>query len=265
MNPMVNIAVRAAREAGRVITRNFNRIDRLTIADKGHHDFVTEVDRNAEAAIIAVLQEKYPNHAILAEESGAQAGNEYEWVIDPLDGTTNFLHGLPQFAVSIALKVKGRLEIGVVYDPVKEEMFTASRGEGALLNDRKIRVSNRKGLEGALLGTGIPYRDLRFMDNYLGMMKDLAQDTAGIRRPGSAALDFAYVACGRTDGFWELGLSEWDFAAGALLVREAGGLVTDIGGGERFLETGNVIAGSIKVHNAMLRRIRPHLGGKLTA
>ena len=265
MNPMVNIAVRAAREAGRVITRNFNRIDRLTIADKGHHDFVTEVDRNAEAAIIAVLQEKYPNHAILAEESGAQAGNEYEWVIDPLDGTTNFLHGLPQFAVSIALKVKGRLEIGVVYDPVKEEMFTASRGEGALLNDRKIRVSNRKGLEGALLGTGIPYRDLRFMDNYLDMMKDLAQDTAGIRRPGSAALDFAYVACGRTDGFWELGLSEWDFAAGALLVREAGGLVTDIGGGERFLETGNVIAGSIKVHNAMLRRIRPHRGGKLTA
>jgi len=265
MNPMVNIAVRAAREAGRVITRNFNRVDRLTIADKGHNDFVTEVDRNAEAAIIEVLREKYPHHAILAEESGSQPGNEYEWVIDPLDGTTNFLHGLPQFAVSIALKVKGRLDLGVVYDPINEEMFTASRGEGALLNDRKIRVSNRKGLEGALLGTGIPYRDLRFMDNYLGMLKELVQDTAGIRRPGSAALDFAYVACGRTDGFWELGLSEWDFAAGALLVREAGGLVTDIAGGERYLETGNVIAGSIKVHNAMLRRIRPHLDNKLTA
>ena len=265
MNPMVNIAVRAAREAGRVITRNFNRVDRLTIADKGRNDFVTEVDRNAEAAIIEVLREKYPNHAILAEESGAQAGNEYEWVIDPLDGTTNFLHGLPQFAVSIALKVKGRLEIGVVYDPVKEEMFTASRGEGALLNDHKIRVSGRKGLDGALLGTGIPYRDFRFMDNYLGMMRDLIQDTAGVRRPGSAALDFAYVACGRTDGFWELGLSQWDFAAGALLVREAGGLVTDIGGGERYLETGNVITGGLKVHNAMLRRIRPHLDDKLTA
>ena len=265
MNPMVNIAVRAAREAGRVITRNFNRVDRLTIADKGRNDFVTEVDRNAEAAIIEVLREKYPNHAILAEESGAQAGNEYEWVIDPLDGTTNFLHGLPQFAVSIALKVKGRLEIGVVYDPVKEEMFTASRGEGALLNDHKIRVSGRKGLDGALLGTGIPYRDFRFMDNYLGMMRDLIQDTAGVRRPGSAALDFAYVACGRTDGFWELGLSQWDFAAGALLVREAGGLVTDIGGGERYLETGNVLAGGLKVHNAMLRRIRPHLDDKLTA
>ncbi len=265
MNPMVNIAVRAAREAGRVITRNFNRVDRLTIADKGRNDFVTEVDRNAEAAIIEVLREKYPQHAILAEESGAQAGNEYEWVIDPLDGTTNFLHGVPQFAVSIALKVKGRLEIGVVYDPVKEEMFTASRGEGALLNDHKIRVTNRKGLDGALLGTGIPYRDFRFMDNYLGMLKDLIQNTAGVRRPGSAALDFAYVACGRTDGFWELGLSQWDFAAGALLVREAGGLVTDIGGGERYLETGNVIAGGIKVHNAMLRRIRPHLDDKLTA
>ncbi len=265
MNPMVTIAVRAAREAGRVITRNFDRIDRLTVADKGRNDFVTEVDRNAEAVIIGILREKYPQHAILAEESGAQSGNEFEWIIDPLDGTTNFLHGLPQFAVSIALKVKGRLDLGVIYDPIKEEMFTASRGEGALLNDRKIRVSNRKGLEGALLGTGIPYRDLRFMDNYLGMLKDLTRDTAGIRRPGSAALDFAYVACGRTDGFWELGLSEWDFAAGALLVREAGGLVTDIGGGERFLETGNVIAGSIKVHNAMLRRIRPHLDDKLTA
>jgi myo-inositol-1(or 4)-monophosphatase len=265
MNPMVTIAVRAAREAGRIITRNFNRIDRLTVADKGRNDFVSEVDRNAEAAIIEILRDKYPQHAILAEESGSQSGNEFEWIIDPLDGTTNFLRGLPQFAVAIALKHKGRLEIGVIYDPLKEEMFTASRGEGALLNDRKIRVSSRKSLQGALLGTGIHYRDLRFMDNYLGMMKDLIKDTAGIRRPGSAALDFAYVAAGRTDGFWELGLSAWDMAAGALLVREAGGMVTDIGGGERFLETGNVIAGSIKVHNAMLRRIRSHLDDKLTA
>jgi myo-inositol-1(or 4)-monophosphatase len=265
MNPMVNIAVRAAREAGRVISRNFNRVDRLTIADKGKNDFVTEVDRNAEAAIIAVLREKYPHHAILAEESGAQAGNEYQWVIDPLDGTTNFLHGIPQFAVSIALKVKGRLEIGVVYNPLNEEMFTASRGEGALLNDRKIRVTARKDLDGALLGTGLPYRDFRYLDHYTGMLKELMQATAGIRRPGSASLDFAYVACGRFDGFWELGLSEWDFAAGALLVREAGGLVTDIAGGEKFLETGNVIAGSMKVHKAMLRCIRPHLDDKLTA
>ncbi|MES9993511.1 MAG: inositol-1-monophosphatase [Candidatus Thiodiazotropha sp.] len=265
MNPMLTIAVRAAREAGRVITRNFNRLDRLTVSDKGNNDFVSEVDRNAEAVIINLLREKFPHHAILAEESGKQGSDDHLWIIDPLDGTTNFLHGLPQFAVSIALKIKGRLEVGVVYDPVSEEMYTASRGEGALLNDRKIRVSNRKGLEGALLGTGLPYRDFRFTDNYMGMLKELIKDSAGVRRPGSAALDFAYVAAGRTDGFWELGLKEWDFAAGALLVREAGGMVTDIGGGERYLETGNVIAGNIKVHNAMLKRILPHLDSKLTA
>ncbi|MCM8854302.1 MAG: inositol monophosphatase [Candidatus Thiodiazotropha sp. (ex Lucinoma kastoroae)] len=265
MNPMLTIAVRAAREASRIITRNFNRIDRLTITDKGSNDFVSEVDRNAEAVIINILREKYPHHAILAEESGKHVGDDYQWIIDPLDGTTNFLHGFPQFAISIALKIKGRLEMGVVYDPISDEMFTASRGEGALLNDRKIRVSGRKSLEGALLGTGLPYRDFSFTDNYLGMLKDLMKDSAGVRRPGSAALDFAYLAAGRTDGFWELGLSEWDFAAGAVLVREAGGLVTDIGGGERFLDTGNVIAGNIKVHNAMLKRILPHLDDKLTA
>ncbi|PVV08399.1 MAG: inositol monophosphatase [gamma proteobacterium symbiont of Ctena orbiculata] len=265
MNPMLTIAVRAAREAGRIITRNFNRIDRLTISDKGNNDFVSEVDRNAEAVIINLLREKYPNHAILAEESGKQGSDDHIWIIDPLDGTTNFLHGFPQFAVSIALRVKGRLEVGVVYDPVSEEMYTACRGEGAQLNDKKIRVSGRKGLYGALLGTGLPYRDFRFTENYMGMLKGLIKESAGVRRPGSAALDFAYVAAGRMDGFWELGLREWDFAAGALLVREAGGLVTDIGGGERYLETGNVIAGNIKVHNAMLKCILPHLDSKLTA
>ncbi len=265
MNPMLTIAVRAAREAGRILTRSFNRLDTLTVTSKGKNEFVSEVDRNAEQAIIEILREKYPSHAILAEESGSHAGNDYQWIIDPLDGTTNYLHGFPQFSISIALKVKGRLEVGVVYDPISEEMYTTSRGDGALLNDRKLRVSNRKGLEGALLGTGIPYRDFRFTENYMGMLKDLIKDTAGIRRPGSAALDFAYVAAGRMDGFWELGLAPWDFAAGVLLVREAGGMVTDIAGGERFLETGNVIAGSLKVHNAMLRCIRPHLDEKLTA
>jgi myo-inositol-1(or 4)-monophosphatase len=262
---MVNIAVRAAREAGRVLTRSYNRLDTLTVTDKGKNEFVSEADRNAEQAIINVLRDKYPNHAILAEESGKHAGNDYQWIIDPLDGTTNYLHGFPQFSISIGLKVKGRLEVGVVYDPLKEEMFTASRGDGALLNDRKIRVTNRKGLAGALLGTGIPYRDFRFTEHYMGMLQALIKDTAGIRRPGSAALDFAYVAAGRLDGFWELGLAQWDFAAGALLVREAGGLVTDIGGGERYLDTGNVIAGGLKVHNAMLRAIRPCLDDRLTA
>lgn len=265
MNPMLTIAVRAAREAGRVLTRSYNRLDTLTVTDKGKNEFVSEVDRNAEQAIIEVLREKYPNHAILAEESGRHAGNDYQWIIDPLDGTTNYLHGFPQFSISIALKVKGRLEVGVVYDPIKEEMFTTSRGDGALLNDHKLRVTNRKGLAGALLGTGIPYRDFRYTENYMGMLRDLIKDTAGIRRPGSAALDFAYVAAGRIDGFWELGLAQWDFAAGALLVREAGGVVTDIGGGERYMETGNVITGGLKVHNAMLRCIRPHLDDSLKA
>ncbi|QYZ65354.1 MAG: inositol monophosphatase [Gammaproteobacteria bacterium (ex Lamellibrachia satsuma)] len=265
MNPMVTIAVRAARDAARVLMRNYNRLDTLNVTDKGMHDYVSEVDRVAEQAIIDVLRDKYPNHAILGEESGNHPGDDYQWVIDPLDGTTNYLHGFPQFSISIALRHKGRLEVGVIYDPLNEEMFTTSRGSGVQLNDRRLRVSSRKSLDGALLGTGLPYRDFRFTENYLGMLKDLMADTAGIRRPGSAALDFAYVAAGRLDGFWELGLAEWDFAAGALMVREAGGLVTDISGGERHFETGNVIAGNIKVHNAILRRILPHLDDRLTA
>lgn len=265
MHPMINIAVRAARSAGSILLRNFEHVDPLTITSKGLNDFVSEVDRRAEQAIIEVLRGKYPHHGILAEESGAQHGDDYQWVIDPLDGTTNYLHGLPQFSVSIALKHKGRLEHALVYDPLREEMFTASRGSGAQLNDRKIRVSARKGLEGALLGTGFPYREHRHLDAYLGMFKSLLQDTAGIRRPGSAALDLAYVASGRFDGFWELGLSEWDVAAGALLIREAGGLVTDIGGGEQYLATGNIIAGGMKVHHAMLRAIHPHLDDTLRA
>jgi myo-inositol-1(or 4)-monophosphatase len=265
MHPMTNIAVRAARSAGNVLLRYFDRVDTLSITAKGMNDFVSEVDRAAEDAIIEVLRKAYPDHAILAEESGKHDGNDYQWVIDPLDGTTNYLHGLPHFAVSIALKHRGVLEHGVIYDPMREEMFTASRGSGALLNDRRLRVSQRKDLDGALLGTGIPFRDQRHVDAYLGMLKDLIKDTSGIRRPGSAALDFAYVAAGRLDGFWELGLSEWDFAAGALLVREAGGTVTDIGGGDRYLETGNVIAGGVKLHAAMLKVIRPHLTDQIRA
>jgi myo-inositol-1(or 4)-monophosphatase len=262
---MINIAVRAARGAGNILLRSFEHVSPVTVTSKGLNDFVSEVDRRSERAIIEVLREKFPAHGILAEESGHQQGDDYQWIIDPLDGTTNYLHGLPQFSVSIALKYKGRLEHGVVYDPLREEMFTASRGSGAQLNDRKIRVSSRKGLEGALLGTGFPYRDQRHLDAYLSMLKGLMRDTAGIRRPGSAALDLAYVASSRFDGFWELGLAQWDVAAGALLVREAGGLVTDIGGGEQYLATGNIIAGGMKVHHAMLRTIHPHLDEQLRA
>ncbi|MCG8427414.1 MAG: inositol monophosphatase, partial [Chromatiales bacterium] len=192
-------------------------------------------------------------------------GNDYQWVIDPLDGTTNYLHGFPQFSVSIALKYRGVLEQAVVYDPLRDEMYTASKGSGATLNDRRLRVTDRKDLHGALIGTGFPFRDQRHLDTYLAMFKTMVKDTAGIRRPGSAALDFAYVAAGRLDGFWELGLAEWDFAAGALLVKEAGGTVTDISGGDRYLETGNVVAGGIKVHSAMVQALSSHLNDELRA
>ncbi len=259
MHPMINIAVRAARSAGNILLRYYEHTDTLTVTEKRKNEFVSEVDKAAEQAIIEVLQKSYPDHAILGEETGSHKGNDYQWVIDPLDGTTNYLHGQPQFSISIALKYQGQLEHGVIYDPLREEMFSATRGSGAFLNDRRIRVTQRKGLDGALIGTGFPYRDHSHLDAYMGMFRDMITDTAGIRRPGSAALDFAYVAAGRLDGFWELGLSEWDFAAGALLVREAGGTVTDIGGGERFLESGNVIAGGLKTHAAMQQLITPHL------
>jgi myo-inositol-1(or 4)-monophosphatase len=260
---MMNIAVRAARNAGSILLRYHDRADTLTVSSKGMNDFVSEVDRASEQAIIETLRGAYPDHAILAEESGASAGNEFQWIIDPLDGTTNYLHGFPQFSISIALKHKGVLEHGLVYDPHRDEMFTASRGAGALLNDRRLRVTNRKTLNGALLGTGFPYRDQTHLDAYLGMFKELIKDTAGIRRPGSAALDLAYVAAGRLDGFWELGLSEWDFAAGVLLIKEAGGTVSDIDGGRRFMETGNLIAGGLRLHGAMVSAIRPHLTDRL--
>lgn len=263
MDPMLTIAVRAAREAGRILLRNFENVDRLKIQSKGRNDFVTEVDQRAEIAVIKVLREKYPGHAILAEETGAHPGrDEYEWVIDPLDGTTNYLHGFPQFAVSIACKIRGKLEQAVVYDPLREEMFTATRGRGAQLNDRRIRVSDRKSLDGALLGTGFPFREHQNLDLYMQMFRLMVEQTAGLRRPGSAALDLAYTAAGRTDGFFELGLSQWDFAGGALLVSEAGGMVTDIDGGGGFLDSGNLLAANLKIHAAMLKNFAPLLKTK---
>ncbi|NOX77237.1 MAG: inositol-1-monophosphatase [Gammaproteobacteria bacterium] len=267
MHPMITIAVRAARRAGGIIVRSMDQIDRLNITEKAEHDYVSEVDRQAEEAIIQILREAYPHHAMLAEESGLTPGrggsDEYQWIIDPLDGTTNFLHGFPQFAVSIALKQQGRLEIAVIYDPVRQELFTASRGGGAQLNERRIRVSPRKGLDGALLGTGFPFKQQQHLDSYLATFKALFPNTAGIRRPGSAALDLAYVAAGRLDGFWEIGLSPWDMAAGALLVQEAGGLVSDFSGGNDFLDSGNVVAGNPKVFKSILQTIRPHLSPEL--
>ncbi|MDX1610141.1 MAG: inositol-1-monophosphatase [Halofilum sp. (in: g-proteobacteria)] len=256
MHPMLNIAVRAARGAGEIIMRRLERLDTVAVETKQRNDYVSEVDHEAEARIIDTLRRSYPDHGILAEESGEQKGDgEHLWIIDPLDGTTNFLHGLPHFAVSIALAHRGRLEQGVIYDPVRQELFTASRGSGAELNNRRIRVSNRRSLEGALLATGFPYRDDQPGEAYMDMLREFMTRTAGIRRPGSAALDLAYLAAGRVDGFWEFGLSRWDIAAGALLVREAGGIVGDLDGGDDYLASGNVIAANPKVYHAMMTQV----------
>lgn len=256
---MLHMAVKAARNAGQVILRHLDRVDRLTVENKGMKDYVSEVDRQAEQEIIRILRGAYPDHAILAEETGAQSGNEFVWIIDPLDGTTNFLHGFPHFGVSIALKHRDKLEQAVVYDPTRNELFTASRGGGAQLNDRRIRVSRVTELEYALLGAGFPFRSHEYVDAWMGTLKEFMLSTSGIRRPGSASLDLAYVACGRYEGFWEIGLNAWDMAAGALLVQEAGGLVSDFAGNQGYLDSGNILAANPKIHAEMLRRLQPYL------
>lgn len=263
MHPTLNIAVRAARNAGNIIVRAMEHIERLNITEKSENDFVTEVDRAAEKEIIRTIHNAYPSHAIMAEESGIQGESDFQWIIDPLDGTTNYLHGFPQFAVSIALKNKTVIEQAVVYDPLRQELFTASRGRGAHLNDRRIRVSSRRNLDGALLGTGFPFKQQEDLDTYLATFKALFPMTAGIRRAGSAALDLAYVASGRLDGFWELGLNPWDIAAGALLLEEAGGFISDFAGNQNFMESGNVVAANPKIQKMMLNLIQPHLTEKL--
>lgn len=271
MQPMLNIALRAARSAGELIVRSTERLDVISVNEKEAKDYVSEIDRAAEQVIVNALRKAYPNHGILAEEGGALEGSgdgaDYQWIIDPLDGTTNFVRGVPHYAVSIACKYRGRLEHAVVLDPVRQEEFTASRGRGAALNGRRLRVSSRKSLEGALLGTGFPFRDgqLDNLDSYLNMFRALVGQTAGLRRAGAASLDLAYVAAGRFDGFWELGLQPWDMAAGVLLIREAGGVVTDIRGGDRAMKTGNVVGGTLRVHQALLDTIKPHLGADLPA
>ncbi len=268
MHPTLNIAIKAARRAGSIINRASLNLDLLKVSTKQQSDFVTEVDKAAEAAIIEILRESYPDHAILAEETGASAGArgaEHQWIIDPLDGTTNFIHGMPQYAVSIALAHKGIVTQAVVFDPTCNELFTASKGGGAFLNERRLRVSKRTKLHEALIGTGFPYRAFEHIDAYLGMLRELLQTTAGVRRPGAAALDLAYVAAGRYDGFWEIGLSPWDMAAGSLLITEAGGLVGDLSGEANYLRTGNIVAGTPKVFAQLLQVIGRHLDGSLKA
>ena len=261
MQPLLNIAIRAARKAGDFIVRYVDRVDTLTVKAKERNDFVSEVDRQAEEAIVQIIREAYPDHAILGEEAGARGGRDadWTWVIDPLDGTTNFLHGFPQFSVSIAIKHRGKLEHGVIFDPLRNELFTAARGGGAQLNSKRIRVTQLKTLEGALIGTGFPFREQQNLELYMKMFGAMASKTAGIRRAGSAALDLAYVAAGRMDGFWELGLKEWDMAAGLLMVQEAGGSVGFLDGRSGIPEDGNVLCGGQKVFKLMADEFKPFL------
>ncbi len=251
LHPMVNVAVKAAREAGKIINRAALDVESVRVSQKQVNDFVTEVDQGAEAIIIETLLTAYPGHGILAEESGQEHGakdSDYVWIIDPLDGTTNFIHGLPVYCVSIALAVKGKIEQAVVYDPTRNDLFTATKGRGAFLNDRRIRVSKRIRMTESLISTGFPFRPGDDFQTYLAMMAEVMPRCAGLRRPGAAALDLAYVAAGRTEGFFEAGLQIWDMAAGSLLVTEAGGLIGNFTGDANFLEHKECLAGTPKIY-----------------
>lgn len=260
---MVNMALRIARQAAEIIVHAYQDLENLKVQAKDRNDFVTEVDQASEKLIINGLRKAYPDHGFFGEESGhiegKGEGKDYLWIIDPLDGTTNYIRGIPQFAISIACQYRGRMEHAVVLDPLKDEVFCASRGHGATLNSKRIRVSDRRSLEGALIGTGIPFsgNNLNYIDGYLNMMRAVLGDTAGIRRAGAASLDLAYVACGRLDAFWEFGLKNYDMAAGALLIQEAGGLCSDFMGGHDFLDKNQVVCGNPKCFKEMLKRIRP--------
>ncbi len=260
MHALLNVAVMAAHSGGDTLIRNLNKLDKIKVEQKGRNDFVSEADRQAEQAVIATIKKHYPEHSILAEESGAQGESDYTWIIDPLDGTTNYLHRFPVFCVSVGLRHKGRLEHGVVYDPMRQELFTASRGQGAHLDGRRIRVSKNILLERALIGTGFPFRESnRSLPPYMKMLEKAITNTAGVRRAGAAALDLCYVAAGRLDAFWETGLSIWDLAAGALIIREAGGIISGLDGSEGFLESGHVLTGSPKIYSALAKLFGPDI------
>jgi myo-inositol-1(or 4)-monophosphatase len=261
LHPMLNIAVKAARAAGSIINRAALDVERLTISNKGVNDFVTEVDQAAEQAIIETLLTAYPGHAILAEESGRAHGakhSEYLWIIDPLDGTTNFIHGFPVYAVSIALAFRGKVEQAVVYDPTRNDLFLASKGRGAFLNDRRLRVSKRTRLAESLIGTGFPFRKGDNFQRYIEMFEQVMQHCAGVRRPGAAALDLCYVAAGWYDGFFETGLNPWDVAAGSLIITEAGGLIGNFTGEADFLYQREAVAGTPKVYAQLVQLLKPY-------
>lgn len=258
MDPLLNIGIKAARRAGGLMMRYLDRLEQVSVEKKGRRDFVSEIDRMAEEEIIATIRYSYPGHRILAEESGASegedgaSGEEWEWIIDPLDGTTNFLHTDPHFAISIGLRKGDTLHHGVIFDPLREELFTASRNQGAQLNSRRIRVSGKSSLNEALIGTGFSIRNLQKLDDVMRVMRGLLPKVSNLKVSGSAALDLAYVACGRLDGFWEQGINAWDMAAGSLLVREAGGLVADFTGGQAYLDRGDIVAANQRMFNELL-------------
>ncbi|MEM9172464.1 MAG: inositol monophosphatase family protein [Pseudomonadota bacterium] len=262
MHPLLNVAIQAARKGGNSLIRSQRRLNELNIESKGLNDFVSEADRQAERAIIDEIRKHYPEHAILAEESGEHPGKDVTWIIDPLDGTTNFIHDLPVYAVSIGVLIDGKLSQAVVYDPDRQELFTASKGDGAQLEGRKIRVSGRRQLIDSLVATGFPYRDHADdrLDHHIKMLRTVLDATAGVRRGGSAALDLAYVAAGRLDAFWEFGLKAWDVAAGALLIREAGGIVSGIDGSESFLHATHILAGTPKIYAGVAQLFMRHHG-----
>jgi myo-inositol-1(or 4)-monophosphatase len=261
IHPMLNIAVKAARAAGSIINRAALDLEVLKVGSKGPNDYVSEVDRAAEVAIIETLLEAYPGHGILAEESGREHGaknSEFVWIIDPLDGTTNFLHGFPVYAVSIALAHRGVVQQGVVYDPTRNDLFYASKGRGAFLNDRRLRVSKRTRLSDSLIGTGFPFRKGDNFKRYVKMFEEVMQSCAGLRRPGAAALDLCYVAAGYYDGFFETGLNPWDAAAGSLMITEAGGLVGNFTGESDYLYQREIVAGNPKVYGQLVQILAPY-------
>ncbi|QYJ92384.1 inositol-1-monophosphatase [Shewanella spartinae] len=265
MHPMQTIAVRAARAAGQTIMRAYTELDRVEVSAKGINDYVTNVDKEAEAAITYQIRKSYPDHTIVGEENGENKGqnSDYMWIVDPLDGTNNFVRGIPHFAVSIAVQHKGKTEVAVVYDPVRDELFTAVRGKGAKLNDFRIRVSKASDLDDAIVGTGFPFKAKQHTETYMKLFASTFSQCADLRRAGSAALDLAYVAAGRMDAFFEIGLKPWDIAAGDLIVREAGGTVTDFTGNHGYMGSGNIIAGSPKATVAMVKSFRPLLSDAL--
>ncbi|MDH3531311.1 MAG: inositol monophosphatase [Gammaproteobacteria bacterium] len=260
MHALLNVAVMAARKAGYTLIKKMVNLDKLKVEQKGHNDYVSDADRAAELAVIATIQRHYPDHAILAEESGAAGEADTVWIIDPLDGTTNYLHGFPVFAVSIGVQHKGRMEHGVVYDPLRQELFTASRGNGAHLDGRRIRVSGQQLLERALIGTGFPFRqaDLE-ITAYMDMLAKSIRKTSGVRRAGAAALDLCYVAAGRLDAFFETGLAAWDLAAGSLIIREAGGIISGLDGSEGFMESGHVLTGTPRIYRELAKLCAPEI------